>query len=110
MEHPFLFFASPRQNFQRLRNSWSKGRNSHPEIIEIVPHDQAWAKIYKLEANTIKRNLAFRDWLKAHPEDLKAYEKLKYDLAKKHTDGMDYCRAKTEFISKIIDKALTLIK
>jgi len=54
----------------------------------------------------IERNLLFRDWLRNHEEDRKAYAKLKQELANKHTDGMEYCRAKTEFIEKIILKSL----
>jgi GrpB-like predicted nucleotidyltransferase (UPF0157 family) len=53
----------------------------------------------------IGRNLMFRDWLRTHDEDRVAYAKIKKDLACKHTDGMSYSNAKTEFINTIIDKA-----
>lgn len=54
----------------------------------------------------IERNLLFRDWLRTHQDDREAYAKLKKDLSVQYTDGMAYCLAKTEFINKIIDKAI----
>lgn len=56
----------------------------------------------------IERNLIFRDWLRMHPADREAYAALKQQLAMQHTDGMEYCNAKTTFINTIIDKALGL--
>ena len=53
----------------------------------------------------IEHDLMFRDWLRTHDDDRYAYSRIKKDLASKHTDGMSYCKAKTEFISKIIEKA-----
>lgn len=55
----------------------------------------------------IERNLIFRDWLRTHPADRDAYAALKHVLATQHTDGMEYCRAKTVFINNIIDKAMS---
>ncbi len=53
----------------------------------------------------IENNLLFRDWLRDHPKDRQAYEELKIKLSKKHTDGMEYCKDKTEFINAVIAKA-----
>lgn len=53
----------------------------------------------------IERDLLFRDWLRSYPDDRDAYSKQKKELAGKHTDGMSYCNAKTEFIDSIVDKA-----
>lgn len=55
----------------------------------------------------IEKNLRFCDWLRAHEDDRNAYEKLKLELALEHTDGMSYCRAKTDFIEQILRKAST---
>ena len=52
----------------------------------------------------IEHNLVFRDWLRTHDADCDAYSKLKQELTNQHTDGMGYCRAKTEFINEIIKK------
>jgi GrpB-like predicted nucleotidyltransferase (UPF0157 family) len=54
----------------------------------------------------IVRNLLFRDWLTGHEDDRVVYEQLKKKLSTEYTDGMDYCRAKTECINKIVLKAL----
>lgn len=53
-----------------------------------------------------RRHLAFRDWLRTHPEDARAYEVLKRRLAAIHTDRNHYTDAKTEFISSIEARAL----
>ena len=49
-----------------------------------------------------QRHLAFRDWLRSHPEDAAAYERLKRDLAERHPrDTYTYTDAKTGFIQEI---------
>jgi putative glutamine amidotransferase len=48
------------------------------------------------------RHLAFRDWLRNHPEDAAAYERLKRELADRHPrDTYTYTDAKTAFIREI---------
>lgn len=58
----------------------------------------------------IERNLIFRDWLRTHEEDRFAYAALKMELAEIYRDGMEYCKAKTDFIDQIITKAQKNIK
>lgn len=55
----------------------------------------------------IEKNLKFRDWLRAHPEDRDAYAALKKELAPQFNEhnGMAYCRAKTGFIESILQKS-----
>jgi GrpB-like predicted nucleotidyltransferase (UPF0157 family) len=51
--------------------------------------------------------LAFRDYLKAHPDDASRYANLKHKLAAEYkTDRERYTQAKTEFVNKITAKAL----
>lgn len=51
--------------------------------------------------------LAFRDYLKTHPEEKKAYEQLKKGLAERFRDDREaYTDAKTEFVKSIVQKAL----
>jgi GrpB-like predicted nucleotidyltransferase (UPF0157 family) len=64
--------------------------------------------LFEQDNPLIERNLLFRDWLRTHPADREAYAALKQQLAMQHTDGMEYCNAKTTFINTIIDKALGL--
>ena len=57
------------------------------------------------------RTLAFRDYLRAHPETARAYEDLKRDLAARHV-GADprareaYAGAKMRFVSDVTERAL----
>jgi len=54
-----------------------------------------------------RRHLAFRDWLRTHPDDAAAYERLKRELAAAHPrDVCAYVDGKTEFIRSIEARAL----
>jgi putative glutamine amidotransferase len=54
-----------------------------------------------------RRHLAFRDWLRSHPDDATAYERLKRELAARHPrDIHGYTDAKTDFIREIESRAL----
>ncbi|MBI5273772.1 MAG: GNAT family N-acetyltransferase [Chlamydiales bacterium] len=57
--------------------------------------------LVEINSNWWKRHLAFRDYLRNHPDAARDYENLKKSLAKKHCDSNDYAMAKTEFIRKI---------
>lgn len=55
-----------------------------------------------------RRHLAFRDWLRIHPDDVAAYAALKRRLATQHpNDIMSYVDSKTEFIRSVEARALT---
>jgi putative glutamine amidotransferase len=54
-----------------------------------------------------RRHIAFRDWLRDHPDDAAAYERLKRDLAERHPrDIFTYVDGKTEFIREIEAQAV----
>lgn len=54
-----------------------------------------------------RRHLLFRDWLRDHPEDASAYERLKRELADRHRrDIFTYVDAKSDFIRAIEARAL----
>ena len=54
----------------------------------------------------IKRHLAFRDFMNAHPEEAQKYSELKRKLAAEHTNNMDgYMDGKDDFIKEIDRRA-----
>ena len=53
-----------------------------------------------------RRHIAFRDYLRSHPEDASAYAALKRNLAHKFaTDREAYNQAKAEFVREILHRA-----
>lgn len=53
-----------------------------------------------------ERHILFRDWLRTHPEDARAYERLKRELAALFgSDRLGYTNAKTAFIEEAAEKA-----
>ena len=53
-----------------------------------------------------ERHLAFRDYLRAHPETALEYAQLKHDLASRfHGDRAAYTEAKTGFISEVVRRS-----
>jgi putative glutamine amidotransferase len=66
-------------------------------------------QIHVCEAGGVweRRHLAFRDWLRAHPDDARAYADLKRELAARHPrDVFSYVDGKTAFIRSIEERAL----
>jgi putative glutamine amidotransferase len=64
--------------------------------VHVCLHGSAWER----------RHLAFRDWLRDHPEDAAAYERLKRKLAERHPrDTYSYADAKGDFVREIESKA-----
>jgi len=53
-----------------------------------------------------KERLAFRDYLRSHPDVAREYAELKYQLAEQHRfDREAYTEAKSEFIQRVLGKA-----
>jgi len=51
--------------------------------------------------------LAFRDWLRMHPETAAEYAALKYELAARYSDDREaYTDAKVEFVERVVAQAL----
>jgi putative glutamine amidotransferase len=65
--------------------------------VHLCPAGSGWER----------RHLAFRDWLRNHPEDAAAYARLKRTLAAQHpNDVFTYTDGKSAFIHSIEAKAL----
>lgn len=68
------------------------GRTHHIHVTE--PSGELW------------RRLAFRDYLRAHPEEAANYERLKRKLAGQHpTDREAYTDAKADYVAEVLRKA-----
>lgn len=65
------------------------------EHLHIVP----------LERWDLMKERLMRDWLLAHPDARDRYATLKKDIAAAGLAGLDYTRAKTEFVQEIVDAA-----
>lgn len=61
--------------------------------------------VTELGSSVWRNDIAFRDWLLSHPEDVKRYEELKQSLAKEHADTREfYTKGKYPFIEEILNK------
>jgi GrpB-like predicted nucleotidyltransferase (UPF0157 family) len=62
--------------------------------------------IFTVGSDQVKRHLAFRDYMIAHPENAQNYSELKRSLARKYPTNIDgYMDGKDEFIRDIDKKA-----
>lgn len=63
--------------------------------------------VCSLDSKELKRHLAFRDYLRQHPDDAKAYEVLKKSLAATVNTREEYTEGKTGFVESILEKTLS---
>lgn len=62
--------------------------------------------IFEQNNPEIDRHIMFRDWMRAHPEDAKAYADLKKNLAARFPEDIfSYCTGKEDFIALMDEKA-----
>ncbi|HLS94556.1 MAG TPA: GrpB family protein [Sphingobacterium sp.] len=104
-----------RRFFLLLRDRPDKlGLPSYIGPTDEIParlHDYVWrqAHIHVIPISSVHwlRHIAFRDYLRAHPEVVKAYQALKEKLVKlPWEDGNDYNAAKDAFLKVEESKAL----
>lgn len=120
MQHHYIYYAayntlmSDRRLFVRL-----KGKDDHDRFQEMytqaetIPHEEInpykLAHVHVRELGTPEwiRHIAFRDYLKTHPEVRQQYEQLKRKLSRKvWKDGNAYNQAKDSFIKAEERKAV----
>ena len=61
--------------------------------------------LWQLDDSEYERHLVFRDYLRAHPHEAAAYEKIKRDLIDKFDDVNEYADAKSAFIVPCQERA-----
>jgi GrpB-like predicted nucleotidyltransferase (UPF0157 family) len=82
-----------RMFFVRGMPPFGSRRSHHVHVTE--PHGEMWQR------------LAFRDYLRAHPEEARTYEQLKRRLATEHPrDREAYTGAKSAYIESVMRKAI----
>ncbi|MBI3648699.1 MAG: GrpB family protein [Actinobacteria bacterium] len=68
----------------------------HQVHLHLCPAGSVWER----------RHLAFRDWLRAHPEDAEAYARLKRELAARHSpDIQAYVDGEAAFVRSVQERA-----
>lgn len=55
-----------------------------------------------------RKHLAFRDWLREHPDERQAYQDLKCGLVAKELDAFAYTAAKGDFIQSVVTRSLAV--
>jgi GrpB-like predicted nucleotidyltransferase (UPF0157 family) len=88
------------ENPDRTRMFFVKGmppygerRTHHIHIVE--PRSGRWRSV-----------LAFRDYLRGHPDEIERYRQLKLDLAQRHrSDREAYTRAKASYVLRVVQMA-----
>lgn len=80
---------------RRYFRRWSDGHRTH-QVHLVERANRAWWE----------RHVAFRDWLRAHPEDRDRYAALKRRLAREHpSDLRAYTDGKTGFVQDVEHRA-----
>jgi len=63
--------------------------------------------VFSMGCEEVRRILAFRDWLRAHPDDRDRYERIKRALVRESWASVDdYARAKSEIVEEVLSRAL----
>lgn len=86
---------------------WLEHRLFYRRVEDGAPHDvNVHAFSPQHAAAEITRILAFRDWLRTHPDDRDRYAEKKLELSKQDWKYVQYyADAKTEIITEILTKA-----
>ena len=110
----------PLEPFQKLLGELGYSHLSLPspgdEVYPFFHRPSTWPTthhVHLCETGGLeeRKHLAFRDWLRTHPDDLQAYADLKQELAAK-TDEQDvvsvfrYTQGKDDLISSLTQRAL----
>jgi GrpB-like predicted nucleotidyltransferase (UPF0157 family) len=79
--------------------------NDHELKKQLPPHH---LYVCDLHSKELHRHLAFRDYLREHPEDARIYSKLKIHLVKEHSGDRElYIQGKDHLVQEILEKAMS---
>ena len=66
-----------------------------------------YLSLVERESASFRETVAFRDYLREHPEAAAEYERLKRELAARHPDDRSaYTEGKREFVERVLERAL----
>jgi GrpB-like predicted nucleotidyltransferase (UPF0157 family) len=100
---PLAIKALSALGYRHEGNLGVAGREAFRTPSTLFPHH---LYAYPSDAGEFRRHLAFRDHLRAHPEDASAYALLKRQLATRFGSERDaYTRGKSDFIGGILRRA-----
>ena len=96
------------------QEEWSfEGREAFGRKDTVTPWDGTntnWMEhhlyVCNQDSNELARHIAFRDYLRNHPGAVAEYNSIKRKLAIMAKDRADYTIGKTEFITKILERAI----
>ena len=88
-------------NWYEHRLLVQRAEDGAPHSINLHVHSPESA------APEVERILAFRDWLRTHPDDRARYESIKRDLANRDWKYVQhYANAKSDIVEEILSRAL----
>jgi GrpB-like predicted nucleotidyltransferase (UPF0157 family) len=91
-------FGIPRRTYFRKRTETpGPGQSPNPGIGRT--HQ---VHMYEETHEQFVNHLVFRDYLRAHPDEARAYEELKRRLAAEHGDVEAYADAKSDFVQHVL--------
>ena len=93
LEYMYQPFLMPEKELHCFEKNNTHGIRTHQ--IHVVQYPSCWWD----------KHILFRDYLRTHPEDAKAYEVHKLKLAEMHETNRTYALAKTNFCRAIDKKA-----
>jgi GrpB-like predicted nucleotidyltransferase (UPF0157 family) len=104
-------FSEARRNLIPLFNRPECEYWWYDEHMVFILRDESGMRTHHIHAapkgHRIWQGLAFRDYLRTHPEDAQRYAALKQNLAESHgNDREAYTDLKTDFVREITDKAI----
>jgi GrpB-like predicted nucleotidyltransferase (UPF0157 family) len=89
--------------YEHRGNLGIDGREAFRAAVNVPAHN---LYVCREDSGALRDHLTFRDYLRAHPETVRAYADLKRELARRFPDDVDsYATAKTDFVTGVLKDA-----